>query len=326
MVTLLSALSAFALCAAALPLPVIIDTDIGSDFDDSVALALTVQSSILDVRLVVTATGDTTARARIVAKYLTAFGHDSIPIGIGVADNRTVPGPLFDWAKDYNLTDYKGGIFSDGVNKMASVITESEENIEIIAIAPATNFPSLLQRFPDVIKQAEVKAMSGSVYRGYDNSSVPTAEYNVQHCPSCSAAMYEAKWNVTTTPLDTCGVVTLSGNSWDVLLNSTNPVSSVLMESYIYWCLHSHTYHPCSVIPGSNTDVFYDPVAVYLCFPQSSNLLNFVTLDVRVTDDGHTVIDKDKGSAIQIAISWKGSGLEEFELFLATAIALGSAS
>ena len=316
-------LKTFALCAVS-SLPVIIDTDIGTDFDDSVALALAVQSSILDVRLIVTATGDTTARARIVAKYLTAYGRDSIPIGIGIPDNRTARGALFDWAKDYNLADYKGGVFSDGLGKMASLIMESEETVEIIAIAPATNFPPLLQRFPDVIKQAEVKAMSGSVYRGYDNSSVPDAEYNVKHCPPCSAAMYEAKWNVTLTPLDTCGVVTLSGNSWDVLLNATNNVASVLMESWIYWCLHFDG--SCSVTPGSHTDVFYDPVAVYLCFPESSSLIDFETLKLRVTDDGHTVIDKDKGSAIQVALSWKESGLEEFELFLASAIASGNAS
>lgn len=74
--------------AAAARIPVIIDTDIGrsdsakgpccptdhhflsSDFDDSVALAYALQSPDLDVKLVLTATGDTATRAAIVAKYL----------------------------------------------------------------------------------------------------------------------------------------------------------------------------------------------------------------------------------------------------------------
>lgn len=309
------------LCGAS-SLPVIIDTDIGSDFDDSVALALAVQSSSLDVRLVVTATGDTSARARIVAKYLTAYGRDDIPIGIGISDNRTAHGALYDWAKDYNLDEYKGGVFRDGVGKMASTIVEIKQTVSIIAIAPNSNFPSLLQRFPDVVHQADVKAMSGSIHRGYDNVSKPAAEYNVQHCPSCSAVMYEAKWNVTITPLDTCGVVRLSGNSWDVLLNSTNKIAPVLMESWIYWCLHDGG--SCSVTPGSHTDVFYDPVAVYLCFPEASSQIDFETLKVKVTDNGLTVIDNSSGSSIQVALSWKEKGLQTFELFLAMAIASDS--
>ena len=72
--------------------PVIIDTDIGSDIDDSFAIALALQSSeLLDVQLIVTCTDDTTARAKIAAKLLTIAGRDSVPIGIGQANaNETV--------------------------------------------------------------------------------------------------------------------------------------------------------------------------------------------------------------------------------------------
>ncbi|XP_062518451.1 uncharacterized protein LOC134193628 [Corticium candelabrum] len=306
-------------------LPVIIDTDIGTDFDDSVALAFAIQSTDLDVRLVVSATGDTRARARVVTKYLTAYGRDDIPIGIGVPDNKTAAGSLYGWAADFNLSNYKGTVYSDGVDKMASIIKESNQTVLIIAIAPATNFPSLLQRFPEVANRIEVKAMSGSINHGYANSSHPAAEYNVQHCPTCSSVMYKASWNLTITPLDTCGVVTLSGSSWDCLLNGTNGVAPVLMESWIYWCLHSGS-GSCSVTPGSHTDVFYDPVAVLLCLPLSLDLMDFKVLKIRITEDGHTVIDNNEGSSTLVAISWKGNGLDDFDQFLATTIAIDSSS
>ncbi len=66
---LLCAATLAAACVAA-PTPVIFDTDIGSDFDDSAAIALALSDPSLDVKLIVTATGDTTARAQIVCKYL----------------------------------------------------------------------------------------------------------------------------------------------------------------------------------------------------------------------------------------------------------------
>ncbi|MEM9408017.1 MAG: hypothetical protein AAGA81_18415, partial [Acidobacteriota bacterium] len=50
------------------PIPVIFDTDIGTDIDDTWALAQLLASPELDLRLVVTDSGDTETRARIVAK------------------------------------------------------------------------------------------------------------------------------------------------------------------------------------------------------------------------------------------------------------------
>jgi inosine-uridine nucleoside N-ribohydrolase len=41
-------------------IPVILDTDIGGDIDDTWALAMMLRSPELDVKLVVTDTGDTT--------------------------------------------------------------------------------------------------------------------------------------------------------------------------------------------------------------------------------------------------------------------------
>jgi hypothetical protein len=50
--------------------PVILDTDIGDDIDDSWALPLLLRSPELDVKLITTATGDTTYRARLTARLL----------------------------------------------------------------------------------------------------------------------------------------------------------------------------------------------------------------------------------------------------------------
>lgn len=50
------------------PVPVLLDTDIGSDIDDAFAIALILHSPELDLRAVTTASGDTDARARLAAK------------------------------------------------------------------------------------------------------------------------------------------------------------------------------------------------------------------------------------------------------------------
>ena len=51
--------AAFLLTAAATPIPVILDTDLGDDIDDTWVLAMLLASPQVDVKLIVTASDDT---------------------------------------------------------------------------------------------------------------------------------------------------------------------------------------------------------------------------------------------------------------------------
>ncbi len=64
-------------------------------------------------------------------------------------------------------------MFTDGVGAMIDFIQQSSVPVALLAIAPATNFPSMLARAPGVVSNAVVYAMSGSIHRGYDNSTTP---------------------------------------------------------------------------------------------------------------------------------------------------------
>lgn len=149
-----------------------------ADFDDSAALALALSSpDDFDVKLVLSATGDTTRRAQIVARYLDLYDRTDVPVGVGV--NTTLrAGPLWGWAETYPLSAYPGPVYTDGVGAAIKIIQESSETVLIAAIAPANNFPSLLKRCPECAAKVQVVAMSGSIYRGYGNSSSPNVEYN----------------------------------------------------------------------------------------------------------------------------------------------------
>jgi len=64
-------------------IPIILDTDIGTDIDDTWALLFLLQCPELEVKLITVSTDDTTYRAKIVAKILQLTNNTSIPIGIG---------------------------------------------------------------------------------------------------------------------------------------------------------------------------------------------------------------------------------------------------
>ena len=95
-------------------IPVVFDTDIGDDIDDTWALALLVQSPEFDVKLVTTAVNNTRSKAKIVAKFLETVGRTDIPVGIGVQQNKNRHRQE-EWTKGYRLASYPGTIHEDGV-------------------------------------------------------------------------------------------------------------------------------------------------------------------------------------------------------------------
>ena len=63
-------------------IPVLLDTDIGTDIDDAFALALIIKSPEIDLLGVTTVSGDTAARARLAAKLLVG-GRRKMAAGAG---------------------------------------------------------------------------------------------------------------------------------------------------------------------------------------------------------------------------------------------------
>ena len=155
-------------------------TDIGSDIDDSWALALALRSPELDLRLVLTDPADTQYRALVAAKFLEAAGHSEVPIGIG--DNH---GPMGDnsktltpWIAGYDIGKYPGRVYQDGIAALIDVVEKSTRTVTIIAIGPVHSLALALERAPDIAAKCRLVGMYGSFDVGYGGAT-PSAETNV---------------------------------------------------------------------------------------------------------------------------------------------------
>ena len=297
--------------------PVIIDTDIGSFLDDSFAIAFAVQSQGLDVKLVVTCTDDTTARAKVAAKLLRLLGRDDIPIGIGIKNGNKTNHFLFDWARNENLTQYRGGVEEDGVWKMSDVLTRSEEMVDIIAIGPMTNFPTLVQQYPESVKKGRIRAMAGSIDVAYEGKKGTVAEYNVVVCPWCADVMLKAGWPVTITPLDTCGNFVLDANEIKHILESDTSASAALASTLLYFCItNTVAIDMCHLKLG--TPVLYDVIATLLALPAvAKEYLEYSDMKLSVNGTGFVVADTVRGVQTSVALRWKTNGEHQFADMLA---------
>jgi inosine-uridine nucleoside N-ribohydrolase len=277
-------------------IPVILDTDIGTDIDDTWALGLLLKSPELDLKLVTTASQDTVYRAKIVARILEIAGRTDVPIGIGP---RAVDkaGPQNPWVLDYELTSYPGKIHEDGVAALVDVIKASSKPVSIITIGPLTNIALAMEREPRIAQKARIVAMLGSIRIGYNGKPGQSPEYNVvQDIPACKA-VFAAPWQITLTPLDTCGTVVLDGKRYSALASSTDPIVEAIIENYETWNFaHSHTTRPMK------SSVLFDTVAVYLAITE--RLVNVEELKLRIDDAGQIHVD-DHGKSCRCATSWR---------------------
>ncbi len=289
-------------------IPVILDTDIGDDIDDTWALGLLLKSPEFDIKLVVGDQGKNLYRARLIAKFLERAGRTDIPIGIGLDANAHGDGGQADWVNDFNLNAYPGRVYPDGVRAMINVIMQSKEPVTLIGIGPLPNVSEALKQEPRIAAKARFVGMHGSVRVGYDGGKQVSAEYNVQADAKACQRVFLASWPMTITPLDTCGIVHLQGGKYRQVLESSDPIARAIIENYRIWCAHRTDGGQKMYETRSST--LFDTVAIYLAFEDRHVTLE--ALGIRVPDDGFTRIDSNARS-VRVATSWKDmNGFEDF--------------
>src|SRR6516165_9777987 len=168
-----------------LKIPVVLDTDIGTDIGDAFALALILKSPELELLGVTTVSGDTQARARLAAKLLWEAGGAWREVPVYAGEPGT-PQPIDQarWATPFTSP----ALHADGaVNFLRREINRRPGAITVIAIGELTNVAALLQSDPSAASKIKrIALMGGSVERGYAPDSKPEPEWNVKSNPQAA--------------------------------------------------------------------------------------------------------------------------------------------
>ncbi|PWH14279.1 MAG: nucleoside hydrolase [Anaerolineae bacterium] len=282
-------------------IPVILDTDIGTDIDDTWALTMLLNCPELDLRLINTVSGDTTYRAHLTAKFLQAAGRTEIPIGIGLGSPEGSLNFQQPWLDGFDVDSYPGTIYPDGVQAMLEVIAASPQPVTVISIGVATNIARALERNPDIASKCRFVGMHGSVHLGYGGAPGAVPEANVRYDVQALRNVFAAPWlEKIITPLDTCGLVVLEGERYQKVYRSQNPALRALIENYeiwsklVTWMTVDYT--------DSKSSTLFDTVAIYLAY--SFDLLEMENIRLRITDDGLTLPDP-AGDEVLAALRWR---------------------
>ena len=237
-----------------MPIPVIIDTDIGDDVDDALALALAVSSSEIELVGVTTVFQCAEPRARLAAHLLAAFGRQDVPVHAGtdrpllgqlrpdwvpnqlaVLEGTAAPAPAADHAVDF--------LVREGMRR---------EGLVVLPIGAMTNVALALAMEPRLVSRVRILAMAGA----WDRAG---AEWNVRCDPEAVAAVLASGARVDFVGLDVTTRVTLPQPELRRLLEARDPAGRALAGFLGAWQRGW----------GKNPDfapVLHDPLAVAAVF------------------------------------------------------------
>jgi inosine-uridine nucleoside N-ribohydrolase len=287
---LLSAAPLAAAPAVGKKVPVLLDTDIGDDIDDALALALILQSPELDLRGVTTVHGDAHTRALLVCRLLQAEGRPEVPVAAG-APSRALPD--YHGQMQYGLRP----CFRHRPEKLSAVEFLYKElkahpgELTLLALGPLTNVAKLMQQHPDCkpwIKR--IVLMGGAVRVGYDGKPPAVAEWNIKSDVKAARAVFRAGVPLVVAPIDAAVGVELDGPQRARLFRARTPLTKQLQAHYQLW--------------GKPTPTLFDPVAVALCIDE--RFFRMADLRLEVDDQGRTRAVAGKPNA-RVAVATRGA-------------------
>lgn len=192
---------------------------------------------------------------------------------------------------------------------MIATILAAPAPITVIAIGPLTNVAEALRRCPRIVEHARLVGMHGSVRVGYRGAATAAPEYNVfADIPAARAAL-SAAWDITITPLDSCGSVVLKGDAYRRFHAHacSHPVSmaAIVLENYRVWL--AAVGAPDDLVAQRSTTL-YDTAAVYLALADEA--LTMETLGITVDDAGYTR-EAAGGRSMHVATGWRDAAAFE---------------
>jgi inosine-uridine nucleoside N-ribohydrolase len=271
----LLALLALPLALSAAPVPVIFDTDIGTDIDDAYALAQLLGSPELKLVGVTTVSGDAVARARLAAKLLSLAGRPEIPVYAGTMTAAQYMAQC-DWAKGFASPALHE---SGGVEFLRDQVNAHPGEITIIAVGELANVGALLAADPAIAKKIKAIAlMGGAIRHGYAAGSKPEPEWNIKSNAAAAKVVFSSDVPLLVAPLDSTGALSLQPAGRVRIFSHGSRVTDALAALNSIW-RHTNTWK-------AENPTLFDNLAVALV--ATPDIAPFTPLHVAVEPDGLT--------------------------------------
>ena len=308
------------------PIPIVIDTDVGADPDDALALILALASPEVDVRGVTIVSGDVTWRARIATRLLGMAGRSDIPVFLGRGEPHQMSG-----AEGEGLLDlpYHG---PEAIVQMTPAVdwllAESRRGpFHLVAIGPLTNVAAAIEEdreFPGRLLGLTV--MGGLL----DERTMPTTwqrairergpaawpDYNMMCDPAAALTVARCGIPVTWVTLDATMRAPLRAAARRLLLpdHSLAVALGRMIDAWHAFWFPTALPPPDdpSPVPADAVAILHDPLAVASLFPGEWLGLRPAELTYGIEDGIFRLHEQPGGAPGWLAAEVDGARFEAF--------------
>ncbi len=251
------------------PLPVLVDTDAGSDVDDVLALGLVLASPELELVAVTTVGRHGAIRARVAGSLLGLAGRGDVEVCVGAETPCLRDASRFNWFdhEEACVADSEPAAPSDedGAERIVRAARETS-GLELVAIGPLTTLARALALDPELPKRVGGLTVMGGHFREVRigrHLCDPGIDYNLCSDPEASVAVLGAGFRTRLVPAD----VTL--RAWlrdaDVeRLDAGGVVARELARQVRIWRPVQHRIFPAigGDLEPDNAAFLHDPLTV----------------------------------------------------------------
>ncbi|MFD2795219.1 nucleoside hydrolase [Promicromonospora vindobonensis] len=260
-----------------------LDTDIGSDVDDALALALVVGSPELQLDGVSTVYGNTRLRAQLASRYLRLAGAGSPPVAAGA--EATLSGREVWWA------GHEGGLFADldteqvgedGVDMLVRAVADAPGTVDVLAIGPLTNIAKALDADPAFASNVRRLVVMGGHF-----GDGRTAEHNIRCDVTAAQRVFSSGLDIVVGGLDLTTKVWLDSADVAQIARSGAFGDVIAQETKVWWEFnHEDRNTPHDAI-----------LALWIAMPE---LFTAQRVSVTVDDEGRTIEQPDEAGLVQV--------------------------
>jgi purine nucleosidase len=255
----------------------IIDTDIGTYYDDAFAVLLASRSPEVELLGVTTVYGDTDLRARIARKVLNVAGKQNVPVCKGIGKPLQGNALMFGFEGEKILTESDKDVkYSDehAVNFIIRTIMENPGEVTVVTLGAVSNLAAAYVMEPAIAKNMkELIMMAGVVIPIVDKKGVrrsPVEEYNFNNDPLAAQIVVNSDMPKTMVPIDVTLQIPLRHDQVDRINASKDPVARLVSDILSVWPPQEYLIYLSVGIPTEHTGLWlHDPLTVALVYDRS---------------------------------------------------------
>lgn len=222
---------------------IVLDTDIGTDVDDLIALVLALNSPEIELAAVTCVHADVELRARMVRKALRLLGRDDVPVGLGIQLPLLRARPEY-WAGHEGVgsvdLDETLPALPHAVDLIIDLVTRRPGDVTLVPIGPLTNLAAAVIREPTIVAKARGVVMMGGTARLGNDPDMPWVEHNIRLDPEAAQVVFSAGWPIRMIGLDVTSQVTIRRDQMARILAGGTPLHHLIADQIVRYMRLRH--------------------------------------------------------------------------------------